>query len=60
MVLLFPSKGGLKAVVWTDAIQMSIIVVGTLVIAIMGMDEAGGGSVVWEIANDDNRINFDM
>ena len=38
---------------------MGIILMGTVAVAIKGMDEAGGGSAAWQIANDDNRINFD-
>ena len=50
----------MKAVVWTDAIQMTIIIFGTLAIAIEGVDKVGGGSKLWDIVNDDNRINFDQ
>ena len=52
-------QGGLKAVVWTDAIQMGIVMIGTLTIAIMGSDQVGGPSKVWDIVKEDNRLNFD-
>ena len=48
----------MKAVVWTDAIQMVIIVLGTFVIAIVGVAKVGGGSALWETVTRDNRINF--
>ena len=56
----FCFKGGLKAVVWTDAVQMLIVMGGTLTIAIMGANKVGGPSEVWDIVKEDNRINFDL
>ena len=44
---------------WTDAIQMGIVMIGTLTIAIMGSDQVGGPSKVWDIVKEDNRLNFD-
>ena len=44
--------------VWTDSIQMIVIVVGTIVIAAVGVSEVGGASKVWEIVKEDNRIEF--
>ena len=44
---------------WTDAVQMAIVMGGTLTIAIMGANQVGGPSEVWEIVKEDNRINFD-
>ena len=46
--------------VWTDAVQMAIVMIGTLVILILGAEEVGGSSEVWRINKEDNRINFDM
>ena len=44
---------------WTDAVQMAIVMIGTFVIAIIGADRVGGPSKVWDIVKEDNRINFD-
>jgi len=54
--LLF--QGGIKAVVWTDALQMVILLGGLVTIAALGSAKLGGGSVVWNAASLDGRINF--
>ena len=56
--VLCPAQGGMKAVVWTDAIQMMIIVLGTFIIAVVGVKKVGGASEVMDIVTRDNRINF--
>ena len=52
-------KGGIKAVVWTDAIQMIILLGGLFALAILGSMRVGGAEAVWRIAVDTGRINFD-
>ena len=52
-------QGGIKAVVWTDAVQTTILLVGLIVLAIMGSIRVGGGEAVWRIAMDTGRINYD-
>ncbi|XP_062318599.1 sodium-coupled monocarboxylate transporter 2 [Osmerus eperlanus] len=53
--------GGLKAVVWTDAFQMVVMVVGFLTVLIQGMLKAGGLGSVWEAAQKSNRLSvFDF
>ena len=52
-------QGGIKAVVWTDAVQTLILLVGLIVLAIMGSIRVGGGEAVWRIAVDTGRINYD-
>jgi len=52
-------KGGIKAVVWTDAVQMLILLVGLIALAIMGSIRVGGAEAVWTTAVDTGRINFD-
>ena len=49
----------MRAVVWTDAIQMIILVVGLIVVAVLGSKQVGGGDKVWQIAKDTGRVNFD-
>ena len=51
-------QGGIKAVVWTDAVQTLILLVGLIVLAIMGSIRVGGGEAVWRIAVDTGRINY--
>lgn len=48
----------MKAVVWTDAVQMVILLIGLAVIAILGAIEQGGGQAVWEIAKTTGRVNY--
>ncbi|KAG7155606.1 Sodium-coupled monocarboxylate transporter 2-like 4, partial [Homarus americanus] len=41
--------GGLKAVVWTDALQFVIVLGGLMTIVIMGVNEVGSLQKVWDI-----------
>ncbi|XP_067292593.1 sodium-coupled monocarboxylate transporter 2 [Pseudorasbora parva] len=53
--------GGLKAVVWTDAFQMVVMVVGFLTVLIQGANRAGGIASVWSTAHTGGRIQvFDF
>ncbi|XP_046890471.1 sodium-coupled monocarboxylate transporter 2 [Hypomesus transpacificus] len=53
--------GGLKAVVWTDAFQMVVMVVGFLTVLIQGVLKAGGLGSIWEAAQKSNRLSvFDF
>jgi len=46
-------------VVWTDAVQMVILLAGLIALAVMGTVRVGGPTTVWRIALDTGRINFD-
>ncbi|KAG8438219.1 hypothetical protein GDO86_008781 [Hymenochirus boettgeri] len=50
--------GGLKAVVWTDAFQMIVMVVGFLSVLIEGTIQIGGPSLVWETAMNGSRLDI--
>ncbi|XP_010017198.1 PREDICTED: sodium-coupled monocarboxylate transporter 2 [Nestor notabilis] len=53
--------GGLKAVVWTDAFQMIVMVVGFTTVLIRGTTLNGGSAKVWEVAYEGARLNvFDF
>lgn len=52
-------QGGLKAVVYTDAIQIIILIVGLIAVAVLGASKVGGGAAVWEIAKSTGRVNYD-
>ncbi|KAL2093330.1 hypothetical protein ACEWY4_010642 [Coilia grayii] len=53
--------GGLKAVVWTDAFQMVVMVVGFLVVLVQGVTQTGGLMAVWETARNGQRLDvFDF
>ena len=51
-------QGGIKAVIWTDTIQMVILLVGLIVLSVMGADKAGGIHQAWNITVQGGRNNF--
>lgn len=57
--LLFQLQGGLKAVLWTDTFQMTIVIIGIIVLLVAGAQDAGGFSKVWDIASENGRLEFD-
>ncbi|XP_004454331.2 sodium-coupled monocarboxylate transporter 2 [Dasypus novemcinctus] len=55
------SLGGLKAVVWTDAFQMIVMIVGFLTVLIQGTTHVGGLPIVLERVINGSRLNvFDF
>ncbi|XP_064019155.1 sodium-coupled monocarboxylate transporter 2 [Pogoniulus pusillus] len=50
--------GGLKAVVWTDAFQMLVMVAGFVTVLIRGTTLNGGAAKVWENAYEGSRLNI--
>ncbi|MBD3384016.1 sodium/solute symporter [candidate division KSB1 bacterium] len=52
--------GGLSSVVWTDVLQVTVLVVGGLVVVIFGLDKAGGLSQVIQqnLAADPGRFSL--
>ncbi|XP_051740509.1 sodium-coupled monocarboxylate transporter 2 [Ctenopharyngodon idella] len=50
--------GGLKAVVWTDAFQMVVMVVGFLTVLIQGAIKVGGIESVWSTAYTGGRMHI--
>ncbi|XP_042876525.1 sodium-coupled monocarboxylate transporter 1-like [Penaeus japonicus] len=60
--IFYTTLGGMKAVLWTDAIQMIIMFGSTLFIIIKGTIDMGGFEYVWETNKASGRIelvNFD-
>ncbi|XP_077482936.1 sodium-coupled monocarboxylate transporter 1-like [Amblyomma americanum] len=55
---LYTALGGMKAVVWTDAFQMTIMLGGMLNVVIWGAAKVGGIAEVWTIAADRGRLQF--
>ncbi|KAG8224740.1 hypothetical protein J437_LFUL005309 [Ladona fulva] len=56
--IFYTSLGGLKAVVWTDAIQMIMMFGASIVVVIIGTIAIGGPSVVMERSHQSGRIEF--
>ena len=48
----------MKAVVWADTLQMTIVYVGMLTILIEGCIVLGGFGKAWEIADKGGRVVF--
>lgn len=55
---IFLLQGGLKAVVWTDAIQGVFTLTAVLVIIILGISKVGGIQRVLELNNRGGRLEF--
>jgi sodium-coupled monocarboxylate transporter 8/12 len=55
--IAYSSIGGLKAVLWSDALQ-AVIMFGTMItVIVLGVNEVGGLSVVWERASNAGRTD---
>ena len=58
--MFYTTLGGLKAVVWTDSIQIVTMMLGFVAIIIKSsFDFDGGFSEIWEINKQGGRIVFD-
>lgn len=51
-------QGGIKAVVWTDTLQMFLMLFGVFYIAIAGTMKAGGIKSVYEKNLETDRLEF--
>ncbi|XP_058793324.1 sodium-coupled monocarboxylate transporter 1-like [Phymastichus coffea] len=56
--IFYTTLGGLKAVVWTDAIQTIVMFGGVIVVAVLGTVRVGGLTEVWQRNVDTGRIEF--
>ncbi|CAH1799507.1 unnamed protein product [Owenia fusiformis] len=54
----YTTLGGMKAVVWVDALQSVVMLAGMMAVAIQGSIRVGGISKVWRIAEENGRIDF--
>ena len=54
----FHYQGGLRAVVWTDALQVVVMVAAVVVITALGTYQVGGPSEIWHKALEAKRIQF--
>jgi len=57
-VCVWSVKGGMKAVMWTDVLQICFMFAGILAVIINGSLEHGGFGHIWSIMYDDQRIQF--
>ncbi|XP_064609647.1 sodium-dependent multivitamin transporter-like [Liolophura sinensis] len=56
--VFYTSLGGIKAVIWTDAIQFIIMLGGILAVIIMGSIYVGGFDKMWQLNSDGGRVKF--
>ncbi|XP_056152305.1 sodium-dependent multivitamin transporter-like [Lampris incognitus] len=54
---LYTTMGGLKAVIWTDVFQTVVMFIGQLVVIVVGVQQTGGPSEVWNKVWEGNRIS---
>ncbi|XP_038057841.1 sodium-coupled monocarboxylate transporter 1-like isoform X2 [Patiria miniata] len=54
----YTTIGGMKAVLWTDVFQVTIMISGFLALIIAGSMRMGGIGKVWEVAEAGGRIDF--
>ncbi|XP_060601932.1 sodium-dependent multivitamin transporter-like [Ruditapes philippinarum] len=56
---IYTAVGGMKAVLWTDTFQTTMMIIGLLATLIQGCIEMGGFTNAWQIAKDNQRVYFD-
>ncbi|CAH0547668.1 unnamed protein product [Brassicogethes aeneus] len=56
--VFYTTIGGLKAVVWTDAIQFAITIASLITVYCLGLNDIGGFSNVWIEAYKGKRLTF--
>lgn len=54
----YTSIGGIKAVVWTDVVQVVLIYVAYIMVIASGLHHLGGFGAMWKIAGDGGRLIF--
>lgn len=57
-VIFYTCMGGLRAVVWTDALQLISLILASVVVVIVGILKVGGLSEVWERADQGGRLEI--
>lgn len=55
---LYTTLGGMKTVLWTDSLQLTIMIAGLVAVLAEGSRLAGGFGRAWEIAAENGRIEF--
>ncbi|XP_022915693.2 sodium-coupled monocarboxylate transporter 2-like [Onthophagus taurus] len=56
--IFYTTLGGLKAVVWTDALQFFFMIGSMLVVVVVGTIHAGGIENLWKLASDNGRLDL--
>lgn len=56
--IFYTTIGGLKAVVWTDSLQLAVTLSTLGFVFVMGTISEGGFEIIWEKAQAGDRIEF--
>lgn len=56
--VFYTMLGGIKAVVWTDVVQGSVMLISVVLVAILGTSNTGGITNVLENAAEGGRFDF--
>ncbi|KAL7648614.1 UNVERIFIED_CONTAM: hypothetical protein RMT77_000520 [Armadillidium vulgare] len=57
VVTIYSSLGGIRAVVWTDVFQLTVMLLGLLIITVASLVEVGGFSKAWNIVLKGGRLD---
>nr|VZI24867.1 unnamed protein product [Spirometra erinaceieuropaei] len=57
LTTFYTAMGGLKGVVWTDVIQLTIMLIGMIMILVTGLISVGGPVKLWQTALMDGKID---
>lgn len=55
--IFYTTIGGLKAVVWTDTIQLIVMMGAITAVFAIGISDVGGFGFVWQNAAEKGRLN---
>jgi Na+/proline symporter len=58
IIFCLPTQGGLKAVVWTDAVQCVFMLFSMFTVVILGIIRAGGFGAIFQAAEEGGRLEF--
>ncbi|KAF5286290.1 hypothetical protein FQR65_LT12730 [Abscondita terminalis] len=58
--VFYTTIGGLKAVIWTDAIQALSLIGSTVAVFILGILSVGGFTNMWKVAEAGDRLTIDV
>lgn len=56
--IFYTTIGGIKAVVWTDTLQMFMMIGSLIVVFILGVVIEGGFDNIWQKSDKGSRIDF--
>lgn len=56
--IFYTALGGLKAVVWTDTVQFVVTIGALMTVCIIGVQEVGGLSHIWQTSKEGKRLDI--